>query len=126
MFFYADFLRFVQGSMKFPGLSRNFFRGNFFSRVFQGFQGSLATLLTILTGKIQYFGTICSIQYKDGCLAAFNLFHMCLQNQLSSTLSISCIKEYRCLKNVIHQIDSKNEWFLLLESLRQYLDWFLS
>ena len=25
-------------------------------------------------------------------------------------------KEYRCLKNVIHQIDSKNEWMLLSAS----------
>ena len=29
---------------------------------------------------------------------------------------MSRIKEYRCLKNVIHQIDSKNEWLLLSES----------
>ena len=34
-----------------------------------------------------------SFQYKNGCLAASDLFHM--------------------LKNVIHQIDSKNEWLLL-------------
>ena len=40
-------------------------------------------------------------------------FFLCLYNQL---ISIHCIvthiKEYRCLKNVIHQIDS-NEWLLL-------------
>ena len=26
---------------------------------------------------------------------------------------LSCINKYRCLKNVIHQTDSKNEWLLL-------------
>ena len=37
-------------------------------------------------------------------------FLICLHNQLSSTiLSIKC----GCLKNVIHQIDCKNEWLLL-------------
>ena len=30
--------------------------------------------------------------------------------------SLSHIKEYRCLRNVIHQIDSKNEWLLLSAS----------
>ena len=29
----------LQGSMKFPGFSRDFFRGNFFPRVFQGLPG---------------------------------------------------------------------------------------
>ena len=33
-----------------------------------------------------------------------------LHNQLGS---IHTYKESRCLKNVIHQIDSKNEWLLL-------------
>ena len=40
-------------------------------------------------------------------------FFICLHNQLSSIHSLSGIKEYKCLKNVIHQIDSKNEWLLL-------------
>ena len=35
-------------------------------------------------------------------------FFICLQNQLSSFDSTT----YRCLENVIHQIDSKNEWLL--------------
>ena len=38
------------------------------------------------------------------------------------------IKEYRCLKNVIHQKE-RNEWLLLPEfqqGLRQNLSWFLS
>ena len=37
-------------------------------------------------------------------LAASDVFHMFTQ---------STINVYRCLKNVIHQIDSKNEWLLL-------------
>ena len=35
---------------------------------------------------------------------------------------VTRIKEYRCLKNEIHQIDGQNEWLLLLaSSLRQNL-----
>ena len=44
---------------------------------------------------------------------------LCLHNQLSH------IKDYRCLKNVIHQID-RNEWLLLSafqQGLRQNLSW---
>ena len=36
-------------------------------------------------------------------------FFICLHNQLSSFNSIT----YRCLKNMIHQVGSKNEWLLL-------------
>ena len=40
-------------------------------------------------------------------------FFLCLQNQSISIHSIvTHVKEYRCLKNVTHQID-KNEWLLL-------------
>ena len=42
-----------------------------------------------------------SIQYKSYCLA--------LHNQSNSMHS----KEYRCLKNVVHQVDVENEWLLL-------------
>ena len=35
---------------------------------------------------------------------------------LSSLHSTARIKEYRCLRNMIHQIDSKNEWLLLSAS----------
>ena len=49
-------------------------------------------------------------------------FFLCLHNQL---ISIYChiIKEYRCLKNVIHQLE-RNEWLLLSafqQGLRQKL-----
>ena len=50
-----------------------------------------------------------SIHYKNDCLSASDLF-ICLHNQLSSIYPLSRIKEYRCWKNLIHQIDSKNEW----------------
>ena len=36
-------------------------------------------------------------------------FFICLHNQLSSLIPLS----HRCMKNVIYQIDSKNEWLLL-------------
>ena len=55
------------------------------------------------------------IQYKHGCSAASDFF-VCLHNQLSSLHSISHIKEYRYLKKVIHQINSKNEWLFLSAS----------
>ena len=42
----------------------------------------------------------------------------CLHNQLSSIHSITRIKRYRCLKKVIHQLDNKNEWLLLLASFK--------
>ena len=40
-----------------------------------------------------------------------------LLNQLSSTHSIITNLEYRCWKNVIHQIGSKSEWLLLSASV---------
>ena len=46
----------------------------------------------------------------------FLIFFIYLHNQLSSIHSISTYKEYRCLKNVIHQTDSKSKWSLLSAS----------
>ena len=63
--------------------------------------------LTILTGK--HCAVFYSIQYKNDCLAASGLFHVFTQS-VSLYIPLSHIKEHRCLKNVIHQIDSKNEW----------------
>ena len=70
-----------------------------------------------------------SVQYRNGCLAASDLFHMFTQSiklytshyhVLKSTDAgkerLSRIKEYRCLKSMIHQIDSKNERLLLSAS----------
>ena len=53
-----------------------------------------------------------SIQYRNSCLAASDLFHMFTQLIKFYTFHY----QYRCLKNVIHQIDSKNGWLLLSAS----------
>ena len=39
-------------------------------------------------------------------------FPVMFTQSISSIHSVTRIKEYRCLKNAIHQIDSKNEWLL--------------
>ena len=57
------------------------------------------------------------IQYGNGSLAASDLFYMFTQSIKLYTFYY----QFRCLKNVIHQIDSKNEWLLLSASLRQNL-----
>ena len=46
----------------------------------------------------------------------FLTIFICLCNQVLY-ISLSRIKQYRCLKNVLHQIDSKNEWLLLSASI---------
>ena len=58
-----------------------------------------------------------SIQYRNGWLAAYDLFHLFAQSINFYTFHF----QYRCLKNVIPQIDSKNGWLLLSASLRQNL-----
>ena len=58
-----------------------------------------------------------SFQYWNGWLAASDLFHMFTQAIKFYTFHY----QYRCLKNVLHQIDSKNWWLLLSSSLRQNL-----
>ena len=52
------------------------------------------------------------IQDKNGWLTASDFLHMFTQLIRFYTFH-SRIKEHRCLKNKIHQIDSKNEWLLL-------------
>ena len=52
-------------------------------------------------------------------------FFLCLQINFYQLISIYChiIEEYRCLKNVIHQLE-RNEWLLLSafqQGLRQKL-----
>ena len=51
-------------------------------------------------------------------------FFTCLHNKLISMLSI-VTKEYRCLKNFIHQIDKKMNGCFFQQVLRQNLKWFL-
>ena len=53
-----------------------------------------------------------SIQYRNGWLAASDLFDMFTQSIKFYTFHY----QYRCLKNVIHQIDSKTGWLLLSAS----------
>ena len=53
-----------------------------------------------------------SIQYRSGWLVAFDLFDMFTQSVKFYTFHY----QYRCLKNVIHQIDRKNGWLLLSAS----------
>ena len=53
-----------------------------------------------------------SIQYRNGWLAASNLFDMFTQSIKLYTFH----DQYRCLKNVIQQIDSKTGWLLLSAS----------
>ena len=62
---------------------------------------------------------LCSIQYKNGDLAVSDLFHMFTQLSKFFYIPLSLIKKYRCLKNVIDQIDSKNEWLLLSASFTE-------
>ena len=52
-----------------------------------------------------------SIQYRNGWLAASDLFDMFTQSIKFYTFYY----QYRCLKN-IHQIDSKHGWLLLSAS----------
>ena len=54
-----------------------------------------------------------SIQYRNSWLAAFDFFDMFTPSIKSYTFYY----QYRCLKNVIHQIDSKKGWLLLSASV---------
>ena len=64
---------------------------------------------------------ICFTQFSTRMAAWLLLiFSICLHNQLSSLHSVTRIKQYRCLKDVIHQIDSKNEWLLLSFSIGKH------
>ena len=53
-----------------------------------------------------------SILYRNGWLAASDLFDMFTQ----SIKFYAFDYQYRCFKNVIHQVDSKNGWLLLSAS----------
>ena len=68
-------------------------------------------VLTILTGK--NFFTQFNTSFAAWLILTFSI---CLHNQLSSIHLLPHMKEYRCLKKVIHQIDSNYEWLLLLAS----------
>ena len=53
-----------------------------------------------------------SVQCRNDWLAASDVFYIFTQSIKFYTFHY----QYRCLKNVIHQIDSKNRWLLLLAS----------
>ena len=75
----------------------------------------------VLINSVQEF-----IEIEPWLLLTFILW---LRNQLICIyILLSNIKEYRCLKNVVHEID-RNEWLLLSafqQGLRQNQSWFLS
>ena len=58
----------------------------------------------------------CSVQYKNGYLAPSDLFHMFKQSVKFYTFYYHVLKDDRYLRIVIHQIDRKNECFLLSAS----------
>ena len=60
---------------------------------------------------------------QDECLVGSDLFHMFTRSIDFYYILLSLIKEYRCLKNVFHQID-RNEW-LFLSAFQQSLWKFL-
>ena len=92
-------------------LSNNYFEINP-PRVIQGY-----AVVPIINDTHREILVFHSIQYRNGWLAASHLFDMFTQSVKFYTFHY----QYRCLKNVIHQIDSKNGWLLLLASLRQNL-----
>ena len=62
---------------------------------------------------------LCFTQFSTG-LAAWLLLNFFIRLQFTQSvkyISLSRIKEYRCLKNGIYQIDSKSEWYLLSASV---------
>ena len=81
------------------------------------------SVLSLVVIQKHYFVKINDTLREKMCFTQFSTrmpallfltFFICSHNQLSSIHSIvTRIKEYRCLKSVIDQIDSKNEWLLL-------------
>ena len=66
-------------------------------------------VLTILTGK----NCVLLNSVQECCLAASDIFHMLTHSIKFLHIPLSRIIECRCLKKVIHKIDSKNEWLFL-------------
>ena len=53
------------------------------------------------------------LEYMNMAAWLLLTFFICLRNDLSPIHFIIAYSQSRCLKNVIHQIDNKNEWLLL-------------
>ena len=66
-------------------------------------------VLTILTGK----NCVLLNSVQECCLAASDIFHMLTHSIKLLHIPLSRIRERRCLKKVIHQIDIKKEWLFL-------------
>ena len=59
---------------------------------------------------------LCFTQFITRMAAWLLLFHMFTQSIKFYTFRHYVLKKYRCLKNVIHQVDSKNERLLFSAS----------
>ena len=69
---------------------------------------------------------VCFTQFSARMAASLLLtFFKYLHNQLSPIHPIITYYRYRCLKDEIRQIGSKNEWLLLSANFTEGLDWFL-
>ena len=71
--------------------------------------------LTILTGKNCVFSVLLN-SVQEWLLGCYWLFSYIQTINYVLYILLWRIKEYRCLKNMIHQIDSKYEWLLLSAS----------
>ena len=61
----------------------------------------------------------CSSQYRNGCLAASEFFHMFTQSIKFHTFRYHVLKSTR-FKNMIHQIDSKNGWLWMVAPFSKF------
>ena len=74
------------------------------------FQSNKKSRVGLLLVNDTHRKKLCITQFSTR-MAAWRLltFFICLHNQLNSIHSLITYQRYRCLKKVIHQIDSKNE-----------------
>ena len=101
-----------QSTISAPELSYDFLR---IRSIFKGKMYCLSLVVVSVAVNVEAL----TIQFSTRMAAWLLLtFFICLHNQLSLCVLLSCIKECKCLKNVINQIHTKNEWLLL--SLRKF------
>ena len=101
-----------QSTISAPELSYDFLR---IRSIFKGKMYCLSLVAVSVAVNVEAL----TIQFSTRMAAWLLLtFFICLHNQLSLCVLLSFIKEYKCLKNVINQIHTKNEWLLL--SLRKF------
>ena len=90
----------------------------------------MSAIVKTMINNTHWENCFTQFQYKDLLKEAGLLltFFLSLHNQLFLCILLSHIKEYKYLKNVIHQID-RNDWLLVSafqQGLQQHLRWFLS